>query len=135
MPRKLPLKTTWPSAGETLTLGPPSQHPASSERVLEQFEIAEINIRDVKRLRDIFQTGKRAFLINPPADPSGDTDKVELANVAAILAVLDRSALEKVVAASTDGAFGGERCGDLTGLHAFEQALLRQLIPVAINRA
>lgn len=98
-------------------------------------QIAEANIRDVDALRDVFRTGKRAFLLNPPADPSGDTDEEERANVAAILAALDGSRLEKVVAASTYGAFEGERCGDLTVLHAFEQALQRQPVPVAINRA
>lgn len=98
-------------------------------------KIAEVDIRDVDALRDVFWTGKRAFLLNPPADPSGDTDEEERANMIAILAALDGSALEKVVVASTYGAFEGERCGDLTGLHAFERALRRLPIPAAINRA
>lgn len=107
-------------------------HGAESEKAGAQ--IAEADIRDVDALRDVFRTGKRAFLLNPPADPSGDTDEEERANVAAILAALDGSALEKVVAASTYGAFEGDRCGDLTVLHAFEQDLQRQPIPAAINR-
>jgi uncharacterized protein YbjT (DUF2867 family) len=98
-------------------------------------KIAVADIRDVDALRSVFQTGKRAFLLNPPADPSGDTDKEERENVAAIIAALEGSGLEKVVAASTYGAFEGERCGDLTVLHEFEQALEKQPIPVAINRA
>lgn len=97
--------------------------------------IAVADIRDVDALRRIFQTGKRAFLLNPPADPSSDTDREERENVAAIMSALDKSGLEKVVAASTYGAFEGERCGDLTVLHEFEQALKRQVIPAAINRA
>src|SRR5690554_3763507 len=60
-------------------------------------QIAEVDIRNVDVLRDVFRTGKRAFLLNPPADPSGGTDEEERANVAAILAALDGSALEKVV--------------------------------------
>ena len=92
-------------------------------------KVAVADIRDVDKLRKVFQTGKRAFLLNPPADPSGDTDSEERANVAAIVSALDGSGLEKVVAASTYGAFNGERCGDLTVLHEFEQALKRQSIP------
>jgi uncharacterized protein YbjT (DUF2867 family) len=98
-------------------------------------KIAVANVRDVDALKGVFRSGKRAFLLNPPADPSSDTDKEERANVAAIVSALDGSGLEKVVAASTYGAFDGERCGDLTVLHEFERALKRQSIPAAINRA
>lgn len=98
-------------------------------------EIAVADVRDVEALRSVFQSGKRAFLLNPPADFSSDTDKEERENVAAILSALDGSSLEKVVAASTYGAFDGERCGDLTVLHEFEQALKKQSIPAAFNRA
>lgn len=98
-------------------------------------KIAVADVRDVDALRAVFQSCKRAFLLNPPADPSGDTDKEERDNVAAILSALNGSALEKVVAASTFGTFDGERCGDLTVLHGFEQALEEQSIPTAINRA
>ncbi len=98
-------------------------------------KIAVANVRDVEAMRGVFRSGKRAFLLNPPADPSSDTDKEERANVAAMLSALNGSGLEKVVVASTYGAFDGERCGDLTVLYAFEQALKRQFIPTAINRA
>jgi uncharacterized protein YbjT (DUF2867 family) len=97
-------------------------------------KVAVADIRATDAIRAVFRTGRRAFLLNPPADPSGDTDAEEQANVAAILSALDGSGLEKVVAASTYGAFAGERCGDLTVLHGFEQALLDQPIPAAINR-
>ncbi|MEE4011738.1 NmrA family NAD(P)-binding protein [Roseibium sp. FZY0029] len=97
--------------------------------------IAVVDVRDVEALRGVLKSGKRAFLLNPPADPSNDTDKEERENVAAIIAALDGSGLEKVVAASTYGAFEGERCGDLTVLYEFEQALKSQSIPAAINRA
>lgn len=97
-------------------------------------QIAEADVRDVETLRHVFRTGRRAFLLNPPADPSGDTDAVERANMTAILSALDGSRLEKVVLQSTYGAFEGDRCGDLTILHTFEQALLVQPIPAAINR-
>ncbi|MHC0053892.1 NmrA family NAD(P)-binding protein [Actibacterium sp. D379-3] len=97
-------------------------------------KVAVVNIRDVAALRATFRTGTRAFLLNPPADPSGDTDVEERANVAAIITALDGSDLEKVVAASTYGARAGERCGDLTVLHELEEKLRAQPIPAAINR-
>jgi len=97
-------------------------------------KITVADIRDTDAMRAVFRTGRRAFLLNPPADPTGDTDAEERANVAAILSALDGSGLEKVVAASTYGAFEGERCGDLTVIRAFEQALMDQSIPAAINR-
>ena len=96
--------------------------------------IAVADIRDVEAVREVFRTGKRAFLLNPPADPATDTDAEERNNVAAIIAALDGSGLEKVVAQSTYGAFEGERCGDLTVLHEFERKLRSQPIPAAINR-
>ncbi|KGJ07591.1 NAD-dependent epimerase/dehydratase family protein [Paracoccus versutus] len=96
--------------------------------------IAVADIRDVDALRRVFRTGRRAFLLNPPADPSGDTDAEERRNVAAIVAALEGSGLEKVVGQSTYGAFEGTRCGDLTVLHEFERALMQQPIPAAINR-
>jgi len=88
--------------------------------------IAVADIRDAGGLREVFRTGTRAFLLNPPADPSADTDAEERANVAAILEALDGSGLRKVVAASTYGARPGERCGDLTVLHGFEERLFSQ---------
>lgn len=96
--------------------------------------IVVADIRDIAGLREIFRTGTRAFLLNPPADPSGDTDAEERANVAAIVEALDGSGLQKVVAASTYGARPGERCGDLTVLYEFEEKLRAQPIPAAINR-
>lgn len=96
--------------------------------------IAVADIRDVAGLREVLRAGTRAFLLNPPAAPAGDTDAEERANVAAIAEALDGSGLEKVVAASTYGARPGERCGDLTVLHEFERRLKAQSIPAAINR-
>jgi uncharacterized protein YbjT (DUF2867 family) len=98
-------------------------------------KIAVADIRDVDTLRGILRSGTRAFLLNPPADPPSDPDEEERGNVAAIITALDGSGLEKVVAQSTYGAFDGPRCGDLTVLYAFEQDLMRQSIPAAINRA
>ncbi len=96
--------------------------------------VAVTDIRDVAALRELFRSGKRAFLLNPPADPAGDSDREERATVTAIIAALEGSGLEKLVAASTYGARSGEPCGDLTVLHEFEEKLRAQAIPAAINR-
>ncbi|WJY22273.1 NmrA family NAD(P)-binding protein [Fontisubflavum oceani] len=100
----------------------------------EGAHVAIADLRDRDALRDVFRSGQRAFVLNPPADPSTDTDEEERQNVAAILAALEGSGLEKIVAVSTYGAFKGERCGDLTVLHELETQLLAQPIPTAINR-
>ena len=97
--------------------------------------VAEADIEDVASLRAAFRRGRRAFLLNPPADPSTDTDAVEKRTVARILAALEGSGLEKVVAESTGGAQPGERIGDLSVLWELEQGLAEQAIPAAVNRA
>lgn len=97
--------------------------------------LAEADVEDVDSLRAAFRLGKRAFLLNPPADTATDTDVVERRTAASILAALEGSGLEKVVAESTSGAQPGERIGDLSVLWEFEQGLRRQSIPAAINRA
>ncbi|TJX41681.1 MAG: NAD-dependent epimerase/dehydratase family protein, partial [Mesorhizobium sp.] len=98
-------------------------------------EVAVADVVDVEALRGVFRRGTRAFLLNPPADPSTDTDAQERRTVAAIVAALDGSGLEKVVAESTYGARAGERTGDLTILHGLEEKLHRQPIAASIIRA
>lgn len=98
-------------------------------------ELVEADAEDVPSLRAAFRRGRRALLLNPPADVAADTDTVERRTVANILAALEGSELEKVVAESTGGAQAGERIGDLSVLWELEQGLLRQPIPAAINRA
>ncbi|WFU23623.1 NmrA family NAD(P)-binding protein [Bradyrhizobium sp. CB1717] len=95
---------------------------------------AVVDVRDRDDLREVFRTGTRAFLLNPNANVSSDTDREEHANVRSIVAALEGSGLEKVVAASTYGAQPGERCGDLNVLYDFEQALAAQPIPATIQR-
>ena len=93
-----------------------------------------VDIRDRDALRAVFRTGTWAFLLNANADVSTDTDREERATVRSIVAALEGSGLEKVVAASTYGAQPGERCGDLNVLYDFEQALAAQPIPATIQR-
>lgn len=98
-------------------------------------DIAEADVEDVASLRAAFRRGRRALLLNPPADTSTDTDAVERRTVAKILAALEGSGLEKVVAESTGGAQPGDRIGDLNVLWELEEGLRAQAIPAAINRA
>jgi uncharacterized protein YbjT (DUF2867 family) len=97
--------------------------------------VAECDVTDVAGLRAVFSSGRRAFLLNPPADPSADTDAEERRTAAALVAALDGSGLEKVVAQSTYGAQPGGACGDLTTLYALEEGRAGQPIPAAVNRA
>jgi len=60
---------------------------------------------------------------------------IERHTVANILAALEGSGLEKVVAESTGGAQPGNRLGDLNVLWELEEGLRQQPIPAAINRA
>jgi uncharacterized protein YbjT (DUF2867 family) len=97
-------------------------------------QTAVVDVHNTDDLRAVFRTGTRAFLLNPNADVSTDTDREEHATVRSIVAALEGSGLEKVVAASTYGAQSGERCGDLNILYDFEQALAAQPIPATIQR-
>jgi uncharacterized protein YbjT (DUF2867 family) len=90
--------------------------------------------RDEQSLSHAFQAGQRALIVNPPADPAGDTDQAEHHTTDMILRALEGSGLEKVVAVSTYGAQPGDGIGDLGTLWRLERGLSRQAIPVAINR-
>lgn len=98
-------------------------------------QIIEADLEDVASLRAALRRGRRAFLLNPPADTATDTDAVERHTVARILEALEGSGLEKVVAESTGGAQPGDRLGDLNTLWELEEGLRAQSIPAAINRA
>lgn len=120
-------------AGETVTVV--ARDPAHVAALRDRgAQVAVVDVGDAAALRDVLRTGHRAFVLNPPADPSGDTDVEERRTAGAIAAAVDGSGLEKVVAASTYGARPGERIGDLSVLHEFEQRLLAIGVPVAVNR-
>jgi uncharacterized protein YbjT (DUF2867 family) len=98
-------------------------------------EVALADVRDVDALRAVLRRGRRAFILNPPADPSTDTDAAERETVRCLLTALDGSGLEKLVAMSTYGARPGEACGDLTVLHGLEEGLRALPIPAEIVRS
>ncbi|MBE7184078.1 MAG: NmrA family NAD(P)-binding protein [Methylobacterium mesophilicum] len=97
--------------------------------------VAVLDLHDTDALRAAFRRARRAFLLNPPAPPSSDTDTEEHRSAEAIVAALYGSGLESVVAQSTYGAREGERIGDLSVLYDFETALGSQPIPARILRA
>lgn len=122
------------SRGEPVTVATrDASHAADLQR--RGAEVAEVDILDTTALRAVLRRGKRAFLLNPPADISTDTDEEERRTVAAILAALEGSGLEKVVAESTYGAQPGRRNGDFGPLYALEQGLAALPIPATIQRA
>lgn len=96
--------------------------------------VVEADAENSRSLKEAFRRGTRAFLLNPPADPTSDTDATERRTIANILGALEGSDLEKVVAASTYGAQPGEAIGDLSTLWQLEEGLRSQPIPAAINR-
>lgn len=121
-------------AGEAVTVISHGEDKAASWKA-RGAEVAVADVGDPEALRAVFRQAKRAFLLNPPADVSTDTDAEEHRTAAAIVAALDGSGLEKVVAESAYGAQAGDRVGDLSVLFDFEQALARQPIPVTVLRA
>ncbi|MGB3337646.1 MAG: NAD(P)H-binding protein [Devosia sp.] len=92
------------------------------------------DVTDNVGLRAVFRRGRRAFLLNPPCDPSGDSNGQELATAKSITDALVDSGLEKIVVASTYGARPGDSVGDLSTLFEFERAALASGIPMAVNR-
>lgn len=98
-------------------------------------EIVTADVADADALRAVLRRGRRAFLLNPPGDTTADSDQAERASVRAILAALEGSGLEAVVAQSTYGARAGEANGDLGPLWGLEEGLRRQGIPATAMRA
>jgi uncharacterized protein YbjT (DUF2867 family) len=96
---------------------------------------AVVDVNDRQSLAAVFREGERAFLLNPSAPVSTDTDVEEHRTVQAIVAALTGSGLKKVVVESTYGAQPGDRCGDLNVLYDFEQALAGQPTAVTVQRA
>ena len=100
-------------------------HDVSDAGLLEKAgaKIAEVDVGDSDALRAVFRLGHRAFLLNPPAPPDIDKDAAERRTVASILAAVNGSGLEKVVAASTYGAQPADALGDLSVLYELERGL------------
>ncbi len=98
-------------------------------------QVALVDVHDTQGLHRVLRQGRRLFLLNPPAPVSTDTDALERASLHSILAAIQDSGLEKIVAESTYGARPRERSGDLGILHEMERALAAQPIPFSVLRA
>lgn len=109
------LAETLLSRGEPVTVVTRDAAHAESLR-RKGAEVAEADVLDTPALRRALRSGRRAFLLNPTADTAGDADAQERRTIAAILAALEDSGLEKVVAESTSGAQPGKDIGDLGAL-------------------
>ena len=120
--------------GEPVTVVTRSEAKAAAWRQ-RGAEPALADVGNPGQLRTVLRRCRRAFLLNPPAAPSTDTDREEHRTLAAIVEALSGSGLEKVVLESTYGAQAGENLGDLSVLYDFEQALAAQSIPFTVLRA
>lgn len=98
-------------------------------------KVVVVDVLDTDELRKVFKTGKRLFLLNPPAAPSTDTVTEEQKTLASILDALRDSGIEKVVGESTYGAQPGAGAGDLNVLYKMEQGLEKLKLPHSIIRA
>lgn len=98
-------------------------------------QTAVVDVLDVAALRRVFRQGRRAFLLNPPADPTMDTVAAERTTATAIAEALQGSGLEKLVVQSTYGAQPGEGAGDLNVLYHLEQGAIASSIPTSVIRA
>lgn len=122
--------------GEPVTVVTRDGESAAAKELQRQgAKITCADVHDTEAMRQVFRKGKRLFLLNPPADPSTDTDTEEQKTLRSILTALEGSGLEKIVAQSTYGAQPVHRAGDLGILYNMEQSLKAQSIPCSIIRA
>jgi uncharacterized protein YbjT (DUF2867 family) len=98
-------------------------------------KVEVVDVYDSTRLHEIFKTGKRLFLLNPPADVKKDSVAEEQRSLSSILTALENSGIEKVVAESTYGAQKGVGIGDLGVLFEMEERLKAMNLRLEIIRA
>ncbi|MDM9625210.1 NmrA family NAD(P)-binding protein [Rhizobium sp. S152] len=106
----------------------------ADEIVAAGGDASVVDICDADALRVALASARRAFLLNPPADPKKDTDAVETRTAQSIAAALRGTSLQKVLVVSTYGAQPGEKIGDLSVLFDFERMIEVTSVPAAINR-
>jgi uncharacterized protein YbjT (DUF2867 family) len=97
-------------------------------------EIAIVDVGDTQSLRATLRRGRRAFLLNPSAPVSTDTDAEENRTASSIAAAVVGAGLEKVLVESSYGAQPGDAIGDLSVLWNFEKSVSSAVTPMAINR-
>jgi uncharacterized protein YbjT (DUF2867 family) len=97
--------------------------------------VAEVDVFDTAALHRVFMTGKRVFVLNPPAPPASDTVAEERRSLRAIVSALEGCRLEKIVGESVYSARPGDGVGDLGVLYDMEQALGAGPVPFSAIRA
>ncbi|NLS20342.1 NAD(P)H-binding protein [Rhizobium sp. P40RR-XXII] len=97
-------------------------------------DIAVVDVGNMEALRATLRRGRRAFLLNPPAPVTTDTDAEETRTATSIAEAVAGANLEKILVESTYGAQPGDAIGDLSVLWAFEKRVGAAAIPMAVNR-
>lgn len=121
------------SRGEEVTIVTRSRERGEPLRSLGA-QVAVLDVRDTGALTQLLRSAKRAFLLNPPADPSADVVAEERTTAASIARAVSDARLEQVVLQSTYGAQPGDAIGDLGVLYELEQRLAAQPTPVHVLR-
>ncbi|RZM23063.1 MAG: NAD-dependent epimerase/dehydratase family protein, partial [Pedobacter sp.] len=91
------------------------------------YELADV--LDSEKIGHFFAQAERLFILNPPADPAGDAEQTELAQVQSIGYALKGLTPKKIVMASTYGARDEKNIFDLGTLYQLEQILKAQGSP------
>jgi uncharacterized protein YbjT (DUF2867 family) len=84
-------------------------------------EIVQADIMDTESLHQIFTRGSAIFVLNPSADPSGNTDIEERKTAKSLVAALQQLDMKRLVVESTMGNQPGDHKGDLGVLYELEQ--------------
>lgn len=98
-------------------------------------KVACVDVHNTEELANVLKTSRRAFLINPPANPGLNCDLEERATINSIIDALRMAKLEKIVVQSTYGVREATCCGDLGTLYDFEQGVRNSGVPSCIIRA
>lgn len=86
-------------------------------------EIAQADVMDTETLHHIFKGGSAIFILNPPADPSRNTDIEERETARSLVTALRQLDIRRLVVESTMGSQPGDHIGDLGVLYELEQAI------------
>lgn len=84
-------------------------------------EIVQADVMDTNTLHQIFKRGAAVFILNPPADPSGNTDIEERKTARSLVAALQQLDIKRLVVESTMGSQPGDHIADLGVLYELEQ--------------
>ncbi len=112
-------------------------HDPSKAKAWEEkgAQVAVVNVLDTDKLREVFNKGRRLFLLNPPGNSAKNSVAEERHTMRSILMALEDSYIKRVVAESTYGAQEGRGIGDLGILYDMEIEIKNIFLPHNIIRA